>query len=195
MKAEKFYDFFGRMSRLFHTALQRGRFASWGHKARIEHSAKLIAPYLVKVGDGVHICEHAWINASDDRGDRTPTLAIGARSYIGRFAHINAWRSVNIGNDVLIADRVFISDCEHAYSDIALPIIRQGDTFRGAVNIMDGCWIGIGAVILPGVTIGRNSVVAANSVVNRDVADFTVVAGAPAKFIKKIAPDDTGARP
>jgi acetyltransferase-like isoleucine patch superfamily enzyme len=57
---------------------------------------------------------------------------------------------------------------------------------------MDGCWIGVGAVILPGVTVGRNAVVAANSVVNRDVAELTVVGGVPAKFIRKIVPQIAG---
>lgn len=192
MAIEQFLAFCGRISRLIHTCLQRQRFASWGKKSRIEHSAKLIAPYLVQVGDHVHICEHAWLNACDDRKDRAPTLRIGAGSYIGRFAHINAWRDVNIGCDVLIADKVFISDCEHRFDDPTVPIRGQGDLFRGAVTLMDGCWIGTGAVILPGVSIGRNAVVAANSVVNRDVAANTVVGGVPAKFIKKIVPASAG---
>jgi acetyltransferase-like isoleucine patch superfamily enzyme len=187
MKIERFWGVLARMRRLFHTCLQCWRFAAWGRKSRIEHSSKLVAPYLVQVGEGVHICEHAWLNAFDDRGDGTPTLQIGAGTYIGRFVHINAWRNVSIGRNVLIADRAFISDCEHNFADTSVPIIHQGDVFRSAVTLMDGCWIGIGAVILPGVTVGRNAVVAANSVVNRDVADFTVVGGIPAKFIKAIA--------
>lgn len=192
-RTERLWEFLARMGRLFHTCLQSGRFASWGRKSRIEHSSKLVAPHLMQVADHVHICEHAWLNAADDRSDGKPTLRIGARSYIGRFAHINAWRDVNIGADVLIADRVFVSDCEHGFADTTTPIIRQGDVFRGGVTLKDGCWIGIGVVILPGVTIGRNAVVAANSVVNRDVADFTVVGGIPAKFIKNIARDNPGA--
>jgi len=128
----------------------------------------------------------------DDRKDGMPTLRIGDGTYIGRFAHINAWRNVRIGRDVLIADRVFISDCEHAFADTTVPIRLQGDIFRGNVMLMDGCWIGVGAVILPGVTVGRNAVVAANSVVNRDVAELTVVGGVPAKFIRKIVPQIAG---
>jgi acetyltransferase-like isoleucine patch superfamily enzyme len=123
------------------------------------------------------------VNAKDDRGDGAPTLRIGDGTYIGRFAQINAWRNVDIGDHVLRADRVFISDADHNYLDTNAPIRLQGDSFRGAVTLREGCWIGIGAVILPGVTIGRNSVVAANAVVTKDVPDGVVVGGIPAKII------------
>jgi acetyltransferase-like isoleucine patch superfamily enzyme len=192
MVAEHLWTCWARLALLAHTVLVCGRFSSWGRKSRIAHSAKLVAPYLVQVGDRVHICEHAWLNACDDRSDGAPTLHIGDGAYIGRFAHINAWRAVHIGRDVLIADRVFISDCAHNFANIALPIAHQGDAFGGAVTLMDGCWIGIGAVILPGVTVGRNAVVAANAVVTCDVADFTVVAGMPARCIRTLAPVSSG---
>lgn len=178
---------------LAHTLIARPRFSSWGAGSRLGFGAILEGPELIEVGANVAVGRHAWLNAMDDRKDGRPTLRVGDGTYIGRFAHINAWRNVSIGRDVLIADRVFISDSEHAFADTTMPIRLQGDTFRGAVTLMDGCWIGIGAVILPGVTVGRNAVVAANSVVNRDVADFTVVGGVPAKFIKKIAPENAGA--
>ncbi len=177
-----------RMSLLMHTVLVRYRFAAWGRGSRIEHSTKLIAPQLVRVGDNVLICEHTWLNACDDRSDGAPTLSIADGAYIGRFAHINAWRDVRIGRDVLIADRVFISDCSHNFDDLGKPIARQGDSFIGAVHLLDGCWIGTGACILPGVTVGRNAVVGANSVVSSNVDDFAVVAGAPARQIKTIVP-------
>jgi acetyltransferase-like isoleucine patch superfamily enzyme len=141
---------------------------------------------LVHVGGDVVLGVYAWLNAKDDRCDRLPTLRIGDGTSIGRFAQINAWRSVTIGRNVLIADRVFISDADHNYSDMETPIIRQGDAFVGAVTLRDGCWIGIGAVILPGVTVGRNAVVAANAVVTKDVPDCTVVGGIPAKIIKQL---------
>ena len=168
-----------------HTALVKARFAAWGRGSRIEHSSKLVSPRLVCVGDDVYICEHAWLNAKDDRGDGKPTLHIGTGTYIGRFVHINAWRNVTLGRDVLIADRVFISDCGHQFADPSVPIRKQPDPYVGAVNLKDGCWIGVGAVVMPGVTVGRNAVVAANAVVTRDVADHTVVGGVPARIIKE----------
>jgi len=168
------------------TLAAQWRFASWGRGSRLEPASKLLFPNLVRVGDHVHICSHAWFNAKDDRGDGQPTLHIGDRAYLGRFVQINAWREVRIEHDVLIGDRVFISDADHLYRNAELPIGQQGDAFVGPVTLRSGCWIGIGAVILPGVTVGHNAVVAANAVVTRDVPDRTVVGGIPAKIIKHI---------
>lgn len=184
--SNKFWEFFRHIRVVIYTMLMRGRFAVWSRGSRLEPSANLIAPNLVWVGCKVRICEHAWLNAKDDRGDGMPTLTIGDMTYIGRFVHINAWRNVTIEKNVLIADRVFISDCEHSYTDINTAIIHQGDVFRGAVLLREGCWLGIGVVILPGVTVGRNAVVGANSVVTRDVPDYSVVGGSPAKLIKML---------
>jgi carbonic anhydrase/acetyltransferase-like protein (isoleucine patch superfamily) len=162
------------------------RFAAWGQRSRLGLGAKLIGPELVFVGSDVTIGDHAWLNAKDDRGDGMLTLEIGDGTYIGRLVQINAWRSVAIGSNVLIADRVFISDADHNFTDTNIPIRLQGDSFLGAVTLKDGCWIGIGAVILPGVTVGRNAVVAANAVVTKDVPDCVVVGGIPAKIIKQL---------
>lgn len=175
-----------------HTILNRRRFNRWGVHSRLEAPSKLVRPQLVAVGDNVYLGAHSWLNASDDRKDGQPTLNIGDGTYIGRFSQINAWREVVIGRNVLIGDRVFISDADHCFRDTSLPIINQGDAFVGAVYLADGCWIGIGAVILPGVTVGKNSVVAANSVVTRDVPDYSIVAGAPAKIISHIDQESQG---
>lgn len=177
---------FGSIFRLIYTLIVRGRFASFGVGSRLEPCAKLISPYLISIGCNVHICQNAWLNAKDDREDGLPTLYIGDGTYVGRLTQINAWQSVEIGNNVLIADRVFITDADHNFSDVTIPIRLQGDSFLGAVTLRDGCWIGIGSVILPGVTIGRNAVVAANAVVTKDVPDYAVVGGVPAKIIKQL---------
>jgi len=185
-KREAFWLRLGSLKRLIYTLLMRGRFARWGARSRLEGSVVLDSPFLVSVGRGVYIREHSWLNAKDDRGDGAPTLHICDGAYIGRFAHINAWRDVKIGNNVLIADRVFISDCGHQYGDKNIPVAQQDDPFLGAVHLRDGCWIGIGAVILPGVTVGRNAVVAANAVVTQDIPDHAVAAGVPASIVKQL---------
>ena len=171
---------------LCYTIVVGNQFASCGRRSRIGRGARIVGAQFVHIGSGVTIGGQAWMNAKDDRGDGAPTLRIGDGTYIGRFVQINAWRNVVIGNNVLIADRVFISDADHNYADTNTPIRLQGDSFRGAVILREGCWIGIGAVILPGVTIGRNSVVAANAVVTTDVPDRVVVGGVPAKVIAQL---------
>lgn len=170
---------------LVYTATMRHRFASWGKSSRLEPGARLNSPYLINVGDRVHIGGQVWLNASDDRQDGVATLQIGSGTYLGRFVQINAWRQVQIEQDVLIADRVFISDSTHRYDNSSIPIGKQGDAFVAPVILREGCWIGIGAVVLPGVTVGRNAIVAANAVVTKDVPDHAVVGGVPAVLLKR----------
>lgn len=179
-------NFMDKVFARLYTHIMNTSFATWGSHSRLGRGAKLVKPNLIYVGNTVVIGDHVWLNAKDDRGEGLPTLRIGNGTRIGRFVQINAWRSVTIGENVLIADRVFISDADHNYSDIKLPIILQGDSFKGNVNLRDGCWIGIGAVILPGVTVGRNAIVAANAVVTKDVPDRAIFGGIPAKIIKQL---------
>lgn len=90
--------------------------------------------------------------------------------------------------NVLIARYVYISDHTHAYQSGDRAIKDQGITKVSPVRICEGAWLGQGAVICPGVTIGRNAVVGANSVVRHDVPDFCVAAGVPAKVIRRVDP-------
>jgi acetyltransferase-like isoleucine patch superfamily enzyme len=179
-------EFVVRLVAWLYSGIFRSRFAAWGRHSRLGLGAKLDGPEFVRVGDNVTIGSHVWLNAKDDRGDGQATLAIGDGTYIGRFVQINAWQSVEIGHSVLVADRVMITDADHDFQDLELPIRQQGDSFRGPVVLRDGCWIGIGAVILPGVTVGRNAIVGANAVVTRDVPDRAVAAGVPARIIKQL---------
>lgn len=191
-RTEKLWLLLFRLKRLAYSRLLAGRFARLGKTSRLDFPVKLDSPNLVEIGEKVQIGGHTWLNAQDDRGDGRPALRIGDGTYIGRFGHINAWRDVHIGQQVLIADRVFISDCSHEYEDSSRPIWQQGDKFVGAVHLKDGCWIGVGAVILPGVTIGRNAVVGANAVVTRSVPDCAVVAGIPARVVRMLNEGEAG---
>ena len=113
-------------------------------------------------------------------------ITIGENSVIGRFSRIGAYNEVFIGKSVLTGPNVFIADHNHEYERIDIPICNQGlrVKFNSKVFIDDGCWIGTNSVIVGNVRIGKNSVIAANSVVIHDVPDFSVVAGNPAKIIR-----------
>ncbi len=179
-------DLWSRWVVLSYTWLVRRRFVRWGKHSRLKPPVTLNRPWLIVIGDGVKIREHAWLNVNGERDDGRATLVIGDGTYIGRFVHINAGQDVTIEPDVLISDRVYISDADHRHSDINVPIISQGLAVGGRVFLCSGSWIGIGAVIFPGVRIGRNAIVAANAVVTRDVPDYAVVGGVPAKVIKNL---------
>lgn len=112
-------------------------------------------------------------------------VVIGDRCLIGRNSGIVGHFSVEIGNDVWTGHHVYVTDQNHGYEDPSRPISLQTQPER-AVRIGDGSWIGHGAVILPGVTIGRHVVVGANSVVTSDVPDFSVAVGSPARVIRQL---------
>jgi len=111
-------------------------------------------------------------------------LTIGVGCYIGHASSIVARQNVNIGNNTLIADMVTIRDHDHKYS-ATVPPMECGYTI-GSIVIEENCWIGSKSTITAGVKIGRNSVVGANSVVTVDVNEKSVVAGSPARVIKRI---------
>ncbi len=106
-------------------------------------------------------------------------VQIGERTFINSNFLAMARGGVEIGNDVQIAANVQVLTNNHDFYDRMVLTLQK-------VAIRDGAWIGAGATILPGVTVGRHAVVGAGSVVTRDVDDFAVVAGNPAKVIRKL---------
>jgi len=183
---ETFVDLWARAINLAYTLLMQGRFRHWGHDSRIMPPLHVTSPSAVEVGDGVLIMDHGWFNIKNNRTDGRASLIIGDGTNIGRFVHINAYLDVVIESNVLITHHVLIGDETHNYSDPTVPIILQGGGCKGRVLLRSGCWIGTGAVIMPGVVIGRNAVVGANAVVTHDVPDYAVVAGVPAREIKRV---------
>lgn len=168
----------------------RRKFGSCGARFQIGFPATLENPRAIAVGDDVWIREHAWLNCATAPAGRA-SLTIGSGSYIGRFVHINAKASVMIEDHVLISDRVIITDHHHGYADPWTPVICQPLPEGQPVRLRTGCWIGAGAAIMPGITVGRNAIVGTNAVVTSDVPDRAVVGGAPARIIRRRG-DDTG---
>jgi acetyltransferase-like isoleucine patch superfamily enzyme len=114
-------------------------------------------------------------------------LRVGERCVLGARITITAHESIEIGDDVWFGQDVFISDASHGYQDPEIPVGQQFGAHQ-SVSIGSGSWIGHGAIILPGARIGRNSVVAAGSVVRGVVDDHTVVGGVPARVIRRLEP-------
>lgn len=89
-----------------------------------------------------------------------------------------------IGNDVMIAQNVVIRASDHAFSNPTMPMCKQGHT-GGKIVIGNDCWIAANAVITRNVTIGDHSIIAAGAVVTSDVEPYSIVAGVPAKLVRK----------
>ncbi|MFC4561995.1 acyltransferase [Nocardiopsis mangrovi] len=113
-----------------------------------------------------------------------PLIRVGGGCTIGRGSHIVAHRSIELGDDVFTGPYVYITDQNHVYSDPEVPVGRQWPADR-PVRIGPGTWIGANAVILPGVRLGRNCVVAAGSVVRPgEYPDHSVIAGVPGRVVR-----------
>ncbi|OFY09138.1 MAG: acetyltransferase [Bacteroidetes bacterium GWE2_42_24] len=95
---------------------------------------------------------------------------------------------VTIGNDVIFAQNIVLSGLNHSYQDITIPIHKQGVS-RQEITVEDEVWIGANCVVVAGVTIGKHSVIAAGSVVTKDVPPYSVVVGNPGRVIKQYSFD------
>lgn len=160
-------------------------FKRFGIKSVIYRPMLICNADCIEIADRVSIWDGVRLEVVRDPYGRTPSLTIGSNTNIEQDVHIVCHNRVMIGRDVSITGRCAIVDVTHPYQDISAgkigSLIADEDSF---VEIGDGAFLGYGAVILPNVRVGKRCVVGANSVVTRDVPDFSVVAGAPARVIK-----------
>ncbi|MGF6755972.1 acyltransferase [Paraburkholderia sp. GAS334] len=162
-------------------------FASVGEKTAIYRPMLLSNVRHASIGSRVLIRQGARIELIVTDPDRLPSLTIGNDVNIEQNVHIVCGSSIEIHDNVTIIGNCAIVDVEHPYEDVYDPV-RIGRRIRTKGNrvvIGAGSFIGFGSMILPNVVIGRHSVVGSHSVVTRDVPDHCVVAGNPARVIKR----------
>jgi acetyltransferase-like isoleucine patch superfamily enzyme len=141
----------------------------------------------IHIGSGTMIGPHVSLSAGMVPGQEcvtNPVVRIGDRCLIGKGSGIVGHLAVSIGNDVWTGHHVYITDQNHGYEDVALPISRQTQPERPVV-IGNGSWLGHGAIVLPGAAIGDHVVVAAGSVVTGTLPDRCVAAGTPARVVRR----------
>ena len=151
--------------------------------------SKLINPTLsggkrIFIGLKVYINYKGWLACAPLTGDTNAKLIIGDGTYIGRFCHIYATSKIEIGKKVLMADKVYISDNLHSYENIEMPVIDQPIKQTNRVIIFDGAWLGENVCVI-GASVGKNSVIGANSIVTKDIPDYCIAIGSPAVIIKR----------
>jgi carbonic anhydrase/acetyltransferase-like protein (isoleucine patch superfamily) len=167
----------------------REAFGSFGNGSLLLSPARVQSPGCIHIGDRVMVHEHVWLCVVPQPDRPPPRLTIGDGTSINRFVKIVCAGNVDVGPDCLIGDHVFIADTHYRYDDPTRPIAEQELAPPRPVVIGRGSHIGVRAMILPGVTLGENSYVGAAAVVEHDVPPRTVVAGHPARVIRRWDPD------
>jgi acetyltransferase-like isoleucine patch superfamily enzyme len=186
--------FFGKLNRLGilyykfkGVVLYRLFFKRFGAGSYICKPLYISNPMFITIGERVSIFGGVRLEVIQDNKKRIPDLSIGDNTNIEQNVHIVCHNRIRIGDNVSITGNCAVVDVIHPYADVGNPLkigarIQDDNSF---VEIGDGTWIGYGSVVLPNVRIGRSVVIGANSVVVRDIPDYSVVAGSPAKLIKR----------
>lgn len=141
----------------------------------------------ITIDEGTFFDDFFCLTSWPERVNEPPSLIIGSKCSFGTFCHITCANKIHIGNCVLTGKYVTISDNNHGNTDMESLIqkpYQRAIVSKGPIIIEDDVWIGDKATILSGVKIGKGAVVAANSVVTKDVPEYSVVAGNPARIIR-----------
>lgn len=148
------------------------RLRGWHYRALLERAGKNL-----RLAQGVRI-------------NNPGLVSLGENCYLGDGVQLYAWNErIVIGSNVLVAAGVRMITRKHGFADVGRPMSAQGYD-NAPIVIEDDVWIGFQAVILPGVTIGRGSIVGAGAVVTRDVESYSIVGGVPARLIRKRTPEE-----
>ena len=152
----------------------------WGISPWLARRWRLgVLRYIAKMGGGMKILHNTVSFARKCRVDYPWRLSMGEQSSFADGAWAYCLDEITIGNRVCIGEDVRLLTGSHSLTSPSFDLITK------PITIKDNVWVATGAIVLPGVTIGEGAVVAAGSVVTKDVEPWTVVGGNPAKFIKK----------
>jgi acetyltransferase-like isoleucine patch superfamily enzyme len=139
----------------------------------------------LEIGRHATLCvgRWAWVGHGSKLRVHEGTVRIGAKTVLGQECTISAFQHVSIGRECILADRVMLIDFDHGVTEVDRPIRLQG-IYKRDVRVGHNVWIGYGACVLRGVTVGDNCIVGTNSVLTREVPENAVVAGVPARVIR-----------
>jgi acetyltransferase-like isoleucine patch superfamily enzyme len=183
---ERFYELYGRFKARLFTLFLRRQFSSCGTGVVVVPPFRFANLQHIALEDHVIINQDCWIHAIGAKEETsTPKIVIKAHTHIGMGATISAIQRIVLEKHVLLARNVYISDHGHAYEDVNTPIMFQGIRDIRPVSIGEHTWIGQNVCVMPGVQIGKHCVVGGNSVVTRDLPDFCVAVGSPARVVRQ----------
>jgi acetyltransferase-like isoleucine patch superfamily enzyme len=171
--------------RLLAGLLRRRWLTRYGRRLHSDGIAFVASNVRIEIGrDGhVELGRWSWLGHGTKIRCHEGTVSIGAKTVLGQECTISAYQHVSIGRECVIADRVMLIDFDHGMVEVERPIRLQG-IYKRDVRVGNNVWIGYGACILRGVTVGDNAVIGTNAVVTGDVPDNAVVGGVPAQLIR-----------
>lgn len=179
---------------LVYSSYYQRAFKSCGSNFFIRNPLYLIGPQYISIGDNFYAGYRLRLEAHNHHygANHVPSIIIGNNVSFNYDCHVGCTNQVTIGNNVLFASRIFVTDHYHGQIDavslLTAPACRPTHS-KGPVIIEDNVWIGEGVAIMPNVTIGRNAIIGANSVVTTNVPENAVVGGIPAKVIRILDAD------
>jgi acetyltransferase-like isoleucine patch superfamily enzyme len=172
-----------------HVRINRPEDITLGRSVYIDHGVYLHgAPGGLAIGDKSWIMAGCLLHVFNYRGLENAGIRIGRRTFIGEGSIIRGQGGVSIGDNVLFGPRVMVLAVNHVFTDPERPIMDQGITAEG-IRIEDNCWVGAGAIILDGVTVGRGSCIGAGAVVSQSIPPGSLAVGVPARVIRDLVKD------
>ncbi|OAB35262.1 hypothetical protein PMSD_13095 [Paenibacillus macquariensis subsp. defensor] len=165
-------------------------FYKYGEDSFVEAGGQFHHPEEISIGSGVSIRGYYWLNIIAKGIGRTPTIIIGDGCKSEHGLILSALNRIELERNVIIESRVYISDTDHEYRQVGIPVTAQGlsEATTGEVFIGESVRIGAGSVIIGHIRIGRGSIVLPGSVVEQDVPEQCVVEGSPARIIQRYEP-------
>ena len=175
-----------KFKKIFWILCNKLLFKHLGKKSYIKKPLMLNGKKYISLGNNVNFREGARIECVDKWLDKKfePSIIVGDNTVFEQHIHLTTAGTIEIGKNCSILARTMITSIEHDYSKINIPILKQKINVSN-VKIGDNCFIGMDVKIFPGVSIGDNVIIGANSIVMCDLPSYTVAVGTPAKVIKK----------
>jgi acetyltransferase-like isoleucine patch superfamily enzyme len=175
---------------MFYSLLVKRELKKCGINFTICHPFNIVGARYISIGDNFQAFARLRLDAVDKYLGKEyhPEIIIGNNVNINFDCHIACINNITIGNNVLFSSKVFITD--HFHGEVTREALKVPPSERllfskGPVIIEDNVWIGESAAIMPGVTIGHNSIIGANAVVVHDVPPYAIVGGVPGRVLKQ----------
>ena len=174
-----------KYARLLVRLARRRLLTPYGRRLKLDGLAFIGPKVIIQIGrtGRVELGRWSWIGHGTKIRAHEGVVSIGAKTVLGQECTISAYQNVSIGRECVIADRVMLIDFDHGTVEVDRPIRLQG-IYKRDVRVGHNVWIGYGACILRGVSVGDNAIVGTNAVVTKDVPENAVVGGVPARVLR-----------